>query len=46
MKATTLIEELEKLIKEQVTDTDVQTFSGQLGVYKESDEIKRIWIEG
>jgi len=45
LKAKKLIEELEKLLKEYGTDIDIQTFSSQLGVYKELDEIKRIDIK-
>jgi len=45
LKATKLIEELEKLIEQHGEDIDIQTFSGSLGVYKEWDEIKRIDIE-
>lgn len=44
LKATQLIEELQKLVKEHGLDIDVQTFSNQIGVYKEIEEIDRIWI--
>jgi hypothetical protein len=45
LKVKKLIEELEKLIIEHGENIDIQTFSGQLGVYKELDEIKRICVE-
>jgi hypothetical protein len=45
MKASKLIKELEELIKQHGENIDVQTFSGELGVYNGWDELKRIIIE-
>ena len=45
MEAKKLVEELEKLIEEHGEDIEVQTFSGELGIYNGWDEIKRINIE-
>ncbi|WP_186430900.1 hypothetical protein [Clostridium sp. BSD9I1] len=45
MKVTKLKEKLEELIKEHGEDIDVQTFSCQLGIYKEWDEVERIDLQ-
>jgi hypothetical protein len=45
LKVKKLIGELEKLIEEHGENIDVQTFSGELGIYKKWEEIKRICVE-
>ncbi|MGN2368934.1 hypothetical protein ACTFJW_02605 [Clostridium cagae] len=45
MKAKKLVKELNKLIEKYGENIDVQTFSCQLGIYKECDEVSRINIK-
>jgi len=45
LKATELIKELIQLIEQYSKNIDVQTFTGELGIYDDWDEIKRINIE-